>query len=47
MFVLKEGTQIKKDFLDYSLLMLLATSTEVIHSPDQSVTTYPIFKFRG
>ena len=32
-FVLKEGGKIKKDFLDYSLMMLYLHSTETIRSP--------------
>lgn len=32
-FVLKEGGKIKKDFLDYSLMMLFVHSRETIHSP--------------
>lgn len=33
LFVLKEGGTIKKDFLDYSLMMLLINSSETISSP--------------
>lgn len=36
LFALKEGPGIKKDFLDYSLLMLQVTSPEVIKSPHRS-----------
>lgn len=32
-FILKEGGEIKKDFLDYSLMMLMVNSTETIKSP--------------
>lgn len=32
-FVLKEGQKIKKDFLDYSLMMLFLHSRETIPSP--------------
>ena len=32
-FVLREGKKIKKDFLDYSLMMLQVTSPETIKSP--------------
>lgn len=32
-FVLKEGRKIKKDFLDYSLMMLFTHSRETITSP--------------
>lgn len=32
-FVLKEGGKIKKDFLDYSLMMLFTHSLERIDSP--------------
>jgi hypothetical protein len=32
-FVLKEGGEIKNDFLDYSLMMLFIHSTETIYSP--------------
>lgn len=34
LFVLKEGTQIKQDLLDYSLVMLLINSSETIKSPE-------------
>lgn len=33
LFILKEGGQIKNDFLDYSLMMLLINSSETIKSP--------------
>lgn len=33
-FVLKEGGEIKNDFLDYSLMMLFVHSRETIHSPN-------------
>lgn len=33
-FVLKEGGTIKKNFLDYSLMMLLVNSTEVLRDKD-------------
>lgn len=36
-FVLKEGRKIKKDFLDYSLMMLFIHSNEKINSPDNHV----------
>lgn len=39
LFVLKEGNDIKKNPLNYSLLMLQTTNTEFIPSPDQ--TAYP------
>lgn len=32
-FVLKEGGKIKKDFLDYSLMILFTHSREIIRSP--------------
>lgn len=32
-FVLKEGIEIKKDYLDYSLMMLMVASPETIKSP--------------
>lgn len=32
-FVLKEGLKIKKDFLDYSLMMLFIHSRETLPSP--------------
>lgn len=32
-FVLKEGGKIKKDFLDYSLMILFTHSREVVRSP--------------
>lgn len=34
-FVLKEGGEIKKNFLDYSLMMLLTQSLEHIGSPKE------------
>lgn len=34
-FVLKEGKEIKKDFLDYSLMMLFVHSKETIKSPNR------------
>lgn len=34
-FVLKEGGEIKKDFLDYSLVMLFVHSREIIKSPNE------------
>lgn len=34
-FVLKEGSLIKDDFLDYSLLMLQVTCPEILPSPDR------------
>lgn len=33
LFVLKEGVEIKKNLLDYSLVMLLINSAETIKSP--------------
>lgn len=33
LFVLKEGQEINKDFLDYSLLMLQVSCPETIRSP--------------
>lgn len=33
LFVLKEGSDIENDFLDYSLLMLHVSAPEIIHSP--------------
>ncbi len=36
-FVLKEGGAIKKDFLDYSLMMLFTHSLERIDSPEGGV----------
>lgn len=36
-FVLKEGQKIKKDFLDYSLMMLFTHSLEKINSPENYV----------
>jgi len=32
-FILKEGTEIKKDLLDYSLMMLFVHAHETIKSP--------------
>lgn len=41
-FVLKEGIDIKQDFLDYSLLMLQVTNPEVIPSPhNQKLPSQP------
>ena len=34
-FVLKEGGKIKKDLLDYSLMMLFVHSRETIRSPSK------------
>lgn len=36
-FVLKEGGEIKKDFLDYSLMMLFVHSSETIPSPSDDL----------
>ncbi len=36
LFVLKEGGDIEKNLLDYSLLMLHVSAPEVIHSPGSS-----------
>ena len=42
-FVLKEGREIKQDFLDYSLMILMAHSTETLRSPsDDNVIINPI-----
>jgi len=41
-FVLKEGRQIKQDFLDYSLMMLFVHSTETIRSPSNEILTNKI-----
>ncbi len=38
LFALKEGSQIKRDFLDYSLMMLQVTSPEIIPSPHTPLT---------
>jgi hypothetical protein len=40
LFVLKEGSKIKKDFLDYSLMMLMVHARETIESPG-TLTTIP------
>ncbi len=45
LFVLKEGTEIREDFLDYSLLMLQVSCAETIKSPGkrtQRGAHYPI-----
>lgn len=34
-FVLKEGKEIRKDFLDYSLVLIQVYHTEVIRTPTQ------------
>lgn len=39
LFVLKEGGKIKKDLLDYSLIMLLINSSETIKSPESKLKT--------
>lgn len=36
-FVLKEGQKIKKDFLDYSLMILYTHSWETIQSPENHI----------
>lgn len=41
LFVLKEGTKIKKDFLDYSLMMLMVHSRETIESPKTLTSISP------
>lgn len=33
-FFLKEGREIKEDFLDYSLMMLFINTSETIRSPE-------------
>lgn len=38
LFVLKEGGEIKNDFLDYSLVMLMINNSETIKSPFQRYT---------
>lgn len=35
-FILKEGKKIKKDFLDYSLMILFIHSPETLRSPPDS-----------
>ena len=42
-FVLKEGTKIKQDYLDYSLLMLQVTNPEIIQSPEKADQDYPAY----
>jgi len=37
-FVLQEGRKIKKDFLDYSLMMLFIHANEIIPSPSGYTT---------
>lgn len=34
LFVLKEGIEIKSDFLDYSLLMLQVGEPDILYSPN-------------
>jgi len=36
-FFLKEGGEIKKNFLDYSLMMLYVHSSETIKSPEDDI----------
>jgi hypothetical protein len=47
-FVLKEGNEIQKDFLDYSLLMLQVGQADILPSPQnaksQPTTTIQMFK---
>lgn len=33
LFVLKEGTEIQNNFLDYSLLLFLVNQADILHSP--------------
>ena len=40
-FVLKEGIEIKDNFLDYSLMILQVTSPETIKSPQRSLSPLP------
>ena len=47
-FVLKEGNQIHKDYLDYSLLLLQVGQADILPSPRNnkliSATTFQLFK---
>lgn len=47
-FVLKEGNEIHKDFLDYSLLLLQVGQADILPSPRNSklisATTFQLFK---
>lgn len=45
LFVLKEGREIKHDFLDYSLLMLQVGCLETIRSPQPSAKNFPLNEF--
>ena len=45
-FVLKEGREIKDDFLDYSLMMLFIHSTETIRSPLSAQVSEELLKKR-
>lgn len=38
-FILQEGKQIKKDLLDYSLMIMLTHPLEIIHSPESELET--------
>lgn len=40
-FVLKEGQEIKSDFLDYSLLLLQVGLTDIIPSPEHQKPLLP------
>ncbi len=41
-FVLKEGSQIQNDFLDYSLLLLQVGLSDTLHSPKNPQMSSPI-----
>lgn len=41
-FVLKEGTEINKNFLDYSLLLLQVGQPDVLPSPNHKKASTPV-----
>lgn len=45
-FVLKEGTEIKEDYMDYSLLMLQVNCHETLRSPKPSRTFPPAVRLQ-
>lgn len=45
-FVLKEGQEIHKDFLDYSLLLLQVGQVDILPSPSTRQKIYPILQLK-
>lgn len=43
-FILKEGTEIQEDFLDYSLLLLQVSQAETLRSPQNGNSSTPIIQ---